>query len=55
LWKNNLKLISVEERGTARQKTQARGSGRQREKQTPCGAGSPTWGSIPGLWDHDLS
>ena len=27
----------------------------QREKQTPCWAGSPTQDSIPGPWDHDLS
>ena len=25
------------------------------EKQTPCWAESPTQGSIPGPWDHDLS
>ena len=24
-------------------------------KQIPCWAQSPTWGSIPGPWDHDLS
>ena len=28
---------------------------REREKQTPCWAGSPKWGSIPGPWDHDPS
>jgi len=35
----------------------SRGSGRQREreKQDLRRAGSPTWGSIPGPWDHDLS
>jgi len=27
----------------------------QREKQTPCWAGSPMWDSILGLQDHDLS
>ena len=27
----------------------------QREKQTPCGAGSLMQGSIPGPWDRDLS
>ena len=32
----------------------SRGKG-QREKQTSCWAGSLTWGSIPGPWDHDLS
>ena len=31
-----------------------RGEG-QREKQTPCGVGSPMRDSIPGLWDRDLS
>ena len=29
--------------------------GREREKQTPCLAGSPMLDSIPGPWDHDLS
>ncbi|XP_064427332.1 mediator of RNA polymerase II transcription subunit 6 isoform X4 [Mirounga angustirostris] len=34
----------------------SRGSGRgQREKQAPCGAGSPMRDSIPGPQDHDLS
>jgi len=35
----------------------SRGSSRQRkrEKQAPCSAGSPMWGSIPGPRDHDLS
>ena len=28
---------------------------REREKQTPLRAGSLTWGSILGPWDHDLS
>ena len=27
----------------------------EREKQPPRWAESPTWGSIPGPWDHDLS
>ena len=27
----------------------------EREKQSPCWAGSPMWGLIPGPWDHDLS
>ena len=28
---------------------------REREKQTPCWAGSPMWCSIPGPWDHNLN
>ena len=32
-----------------------RGSGRQNLQQAPCPAGSPTCGSIPQPWDHDLS
>ena len=28
---------------------------REREKQTPCWAGNPIRGSIPGPWDHNLS
>jgi len=31
------------------------GKQRERERQAPRWAGSPTWGSIPGPWDHDLS
>jgi len=31
------------------------GEKREREKQTPHGAGSPMWDSIPGPWDYDLS
>jgi len=27
----------------------------EKEKQAPCWAGSPTWGSIPRPWDHDPS
>jgi len=33
----------------------SRGSKRQREKQAPHWARSPTWASISGPWDHDLS
>ena len=28
--------------------------GEGEEKQTPRWVGSPMWGSIPGLWDHDV-
>ena len=38
-----------------RERTGARGNGGEKEKQAPHWAESPTWGSIPGLWDHDLS
>ena len=33
----------------------AEGRDEGREKQAPHRAGSPTWGSIPGFLDHDLS
>ena len=33
----------------------SRESDRQKEKQTPYGAGNPMQGLIPGPWDHDLS
>ena len=33
----------------------SRGSWRQSEKQASCQVESPTRGSIPGPWDHDLS
>jgi len=42
------------ERDTEREHKQGERQ-RERKKQTPCSAGSPTWGSIPGPWDHDLS
>ena len=29
--------------------------GRENLKQAPCPVQSPTWGSFPALWDHDLS
>ena len=32
-----------------------RGAEGERDKQTPCWAWSPIWGSIPGPWNHDLN
>ena len=43
------------EREEERDSGRDRGGGRQHLKQTPCWVWSPTWGSIPGPWDHDLS
>ena len=42
---------------TEKEREQGRGSDRQREreKQGPHWAGNPTWGSIPGPRDYDLS
>ena len=34
---------------------EAGGGAEENERQTPHSAGSPVWGSILGLWDHDLS
>jgi len=47
-------FIYLFEREKMRETAHERGEG-QREKQTPCRAGSPMRDSIQGLQDHDLS
>jgi len=47
-------FVCLFERERMRETAHERGEG-QREKQTPCRAGSPMRDSIPGLQDHDLS
>jgi len=44
-------IIHLRERETARESR----SGEEREQQAPRKGGNPTWGSIPGPQDHDLS
>ena len=46
-----LRLFILERERVSRE----RGRGREPLKQTPCWARSPTWSSIPGPQDHDLS
>ena len=44
-------IIYLTEREREGEGAQARGAAEGEEKQS---IGSPTWGSIPGPWDHDL-